>query len=244
MRRLLGLILLVSATSVSAAYPKLSEADSRRAMADFGRCVVKGQSAIASRAVVEEWSNVEIHAAGNRLVDPTCVRAAGFVSVMRFKADNLRAELAQQLIQRDPTLDPTAEHLASLSPLQYRQPWPVVTIDDRGRPLNANAIQAQVQGRDARIGLIAGLHVAECVVRANPGAVRPVFATKVASKQEMAALSAIAQQFGLCLPAGKKMAFDRHALRGTLALAYYRLAMAARGTVWGGDPASTKTGQY
>lgn len=235
MRRLFAILLLVSATAATAV-PRLSEEDSRRALADYARCAAAEQPELASRAVVEEWSGGALSDKGRTMLEGDCLRAAGLVSRMRFRAENLRAALAEQLIRGDPSLAPDPAQLAILAPLNYHLPWPVRTVDGKGRPLKAKAIQAQTEAFNQRAGIIAGQHVAECVVKANPHGVRAVFTTKVASKEETAALSAIGGQFAPCIPAGKQMSFDRNSLRGILALAYYRLAMAARGIVWNGEP--------
>lgn len=216
--------------------PGLGEDDSRRAMADYARCAADEQPDMAARAVVEDWHVGDFTRNAPTMLEGGCLRAAGLVSRMRFRAENFRAGLAERLIARDPALAPTAGQLAALPPLKYHLPWPVRTTDDKGRPLKAKAIQAQTKAYQQKLGIVAGQQVAECVVKANPAAVRPLFATRVASREEKAALGGLTGLFAGCIPAGKQMSFDINSMRGTLALAYFRLAMAARGVLWAGPP--------
>lgn len=44
---------------------------------------------------------------------------------------------------------------------------------------------------------------------------------------ELAAMQSVAPAIATCLPAGQTFGFDRMTLRGSLAVAYYRLASAA-----------------
>lgn len=216
---------------------QLSEAETREAMESYAKCSVKAAPQLASTAVVEDWDRKLLIGTGSKLVSPDCTRAAGFIRSLRFEANIYRALLAETLIKRDPAVAVAADALKGMPTLAYRQPWPVETVDAKGKPLDAEAIARQQQGYDRRVGAIAGQQIGECVVRANPAGVRSVYDTKSGSAEELAALKALAPVLPGCVPANKKFSFDRASLRGSLALAYYRLAMASKGVTWAGEPA-------
>jgi hypothetical protein len=224
------------ASAVQAEPLKLSDKESRQVMADFARCVVTERPQVASQSVVEDWDAKQIIGAGSKLMPPTCVRAAGLISALRFQASNARAALAEQLILRDTEVALTAERAAPVAPLAYHQPWPVETVDKKGRPLGAKDIERQITAISEKRAAIAGQQFGECVVRANPPAVRSVFATKVGDGAELEAIKALSAVLPACVPAGKRLSIDRNSLRGILALSYYRMAMAARGVGWAGAP--------
>lgn len=229
----LSLALLASAAPAQRL--KLSDKDSRQVMADFARCVVKERAPLASRAVVEDWDSERIIAEGGKLLPPTCVNAAGLIDALRFPAPTIRAGLAEQFLLADPAIALTADSVAAAVPLAYRQPWPIATVDKKGRPLKAEAIERQSAAVAEKQMLIRGQQVGECVVRANPAAVRAIFATEIAGSAEIEAFKLLAPVLPKCVPARTQMAFSRNSLRAALALSYYRMAMAARGIAWMGE---------
>lgn len=66
----------------------------------------------------------------------------------------------------------------------------------------------------------------ECVVRSAPGSVEALLRTPIASPQEDAALRALHMALGRCVAQGATYSLSPEVVRGTLALAYYRLAHA------------------
>jgi hypothetical protein len=65
---------------------------------------------------------------------------------------------------------------------------------------------------------------ARCYVGGNKETVRALLATKVSSKNEYQAVSALMDGFGACLPAGVEIQFDSTVIRFRLAEALLRLA--------------------
>jgi hypothetical protein len=65
------------------------------------------------------------------------------------------------------------------------------------------------------------------VVRVNPAAARTLLLTRPESAEEKAAFATMNLAFATCLPEGVTMSFGKTALRGTVAMNYYRLAKAA-----------------
>ena len=237
-----AVIIAAGLTSAAIAKPppkgayKFSEEEAQAAMRDYVACSVKASPALASQAVVEDWETRQLIGQGSKLVSPACTRAAGLVGQMRFQPEIFRAAAAERLIVVNSTIAPTKEVLAPLAPLAYHMPWPVKTVDDKGKPLSAEAIAKQQEGYNHRLAVIAGQQIGECTVKADPQTVRKLFDTADNSDAELAAMKALTGILPGCVPAQKKFSFNRQSLRGSLAMAYYRLAMASKGVVWAGEP--------
>lgn len=72
---------------------------------------------------------------------------------------------------------------------------------------------------------LAGLAVAECVVRAEPQKSLAVFGTAVGSPEERAALTALLPAVNRCVPADKGMDMEMATLRALLGEAAYRVSV-------------------
>ena len=111
-----------------------------------------------------------------------------------------------------------------------------MTVNARtGKPLDAKAVDAQKAAVAATLGAIALNQLGECVVQADPTGARSVLDTPIGKPEELAAINAITPVMGQCLPKDFKLVLDRSTVRSAVALSYYRMAMAARGTVWAGE---------
>ena len=67
----------------------------------------------------------------------------------------------------------------------------------------------------------------ECVVRADPAGSRALLAAKPETPEEASRFAALRLALATCLPEGHTLEFGKLALRGTIAVNYYRLAKAA-----------------
>ena len=70
--------------------------------------------------------------------------------------------------------------------------------------------------------------VGECAVRANPSGARDLLKARLNSKDEDAAVQALMPAFASCLAKGVQVHFNILSLRGTVAVNYYRLALAPK----------------
>lgn len=211
---------------------QLSKAEARQAMQDYAACSVKTAPDLAAKAVIEDWVTEQLVGDGSKLLSPACTRAAGFIAQLKFHPGVFRGMMAEQLALRDSAFAPTKEELAAIPVLDYRQPWPVKTVDDKGRLLKADAIERQQEAITKRSAAIVGEKVAACLVKQDPSQIPALFATELDSAEELALLKTLSAGLPRCLPAGAKFTFDRASLRGGIATSYYRLAMAARGVRW------------
>ncbi|HEX5185143.1 MAG TPA: hypothetical protein VFW19_18565 [Allosphingosinicella sp.] len=73
--------------------------------------------------------------------------------------------------------------------------------------------------------ILAGLAVAECVVRAEPRKSFAVFGTRVESPEEKAALTALLPAVDRCVPAGRGIDMEMASLRALLGEAAYRVSV-------------------
>jgi hypothetical protein len=72
---------------------------------------------------------------------------------------------------------------------------------------------------------LAGLAIAECVVRAEPQKSFAVFGTRVGSPEERTALTALLPVVGRCVPADKGIDMEMASLRALLGEAAYRVSV-------------------
>ena len=241
------LVLLAAATAIIstpavAAQGKtysLSKAEARQAMQDYVACSVKAAPDLASKAVIEDWGTEQIVGDGSALLTPGCTKAAGFIAQLRFQPEIFRGMMAEQLALRDPSIAPTKEAVAALPILAYRESWPVKKVDAKGRLVDSDGIKRQEDAIAKRGAAIIGAKIAACLIKQDPAQVPALFATKLDSAEEMAAIKTLAGGLPQCVPAGAKFSFDRAAFRSSLATSYYRLAMAAKGVTWAGDSAAS-----
>jgi len=70
--------------------------------------------------------------------------------------------------------------------------------------------------------------VGECAVRANPRGAHDFLNARLNSKEESAAVQTMMPAFASCLPKGVQVHFNILSLRGTVAVNYYRLALAPK----------------
>ena len=209
--------------------------EARRVLATFAECVVKDSRAVTSRAIVEDWDSKALIEHKSKPISSSCLRGAGFIAQLRASPQMMKAAIAEQLVRRDKIVVQAAD-VAKLAPLNYRMPTPVVTVNARtGKPLDAKAIDAQKTAVAATLGAIALNQLGECVVQADPTGARSVLDTPIGKPEELAAINAITPVMGQCLPKDFKLVLDRSTVRSAVALSYYRMAMAARGTVWAGE---------
>lgn len=75
---------------------------------------------------------------------------------------------------------------------------------------------------------VALLIFADCVVKASPNEAMAILRTDSGTPSERAAFAKLAPALGPCLTAGAKVEFNRNQLRGAMAEASYRGAVAAR----------------
>lgn len=230
--------LAVFAAAASAATP-----DSRlmrQALADYGSCIVKREPVKARAFVLSGGFLSRRDQDEQMLLSPECNVAdqlfrAGFAEQrgmanrarLRLPDVMIRWAIGQALFDRD-VAKLGGGSFAAVPALTYEEPFPVRTTTKDGDPLPAERIAEQQRRFDEKAGDVALARVGECVVRADGAAARAALITAQDTPEELAALKALAPALSNCLPKGQTLGFDRMSLRGSLAVAYYRLASAAQ----------------
>jgi hypothetical protein len=205
-----------------------STKETRRLIRNYGDCIVNRQQRRASEAILADVSNAELLRRYPKLIDGYCLPSTpGIVVQARFQGDQYHYALAEALVKKE-LGDAPAPDFSKVPVLYHRDagPEPSRTAPN-GKPLGARKFEAAVaaHGR-AQAFRFLSLY-GECVVRAEPAASRALLMAEADTPQEQAQFTALSAAFGTCMPEGRTMALGKVALRGTIAINYYRLAKAA-----------------
>lgn len=230
--------LAVVATAAPAAAPDPKAI--RKALADYGKCIVKREPNKTRAFVLGGGFITRRERDENILLSPECmpgeelVRAGlaargGTVSRARLRLPDvmIRWSIGQALFDRDQAALTTTD-FSGVPALAYEEPFPVRKTTRDGKPIPAERVADQQRRFDEKAGDVALSRVGECVVRTDAAMARAALLTPMDTPQELAALQAVAPALSKCLPQGQTLGFDRMSLRGSLAVAYYRLASAVQ----------------
>lgn len=202
----------------------------REVMRDFAECAVKKRPALAHGMVLD----VSTHTVQNRFMpvaDPDCLVQATLASYdvtrLEMTRDIFRFAVAEALVKKN---------LSGFDPLQLRQAaalgTPVIDLTEFMPKPNHRYRKAELEelelGRKKAEGGLALTKYGECVVRAAPAGARRLLDTRINSEDELGALRSLMPAFSGCLDRGAQFRSDRAALRGAIALNYYRLAYAPK----------------
>ena len=219
----------------SSTQAELSTKETRSVTHAYAECVVKRQPKRAAEAIRANLDNTAILRKYPQLLIGDCLRTKpSEVLSARFTGDLYRYALADALVRRDLAgFDP--ESFASLPKLDHHDPGaPPAAVDAKGKKLGARKFQEAVEAHRTATAFAYLSRYGECVVRNAPAAARDLLFTAPDSVEEGARFKAMSLALARCLPEGETLKFGRTTLRGTIAINYYRLAMAAR-------PAATGT---
>ena len=220
----------VLAQSPLAAQPQsdLQATETRRMLHSYGACVVKRQEARAAQAIVANITNSELIRRYGSLIDGTCLpQKMGSMVQVRFQGDQYRYALADALVRKQFASTP-APVLDSVARLQHRDPVSApARVTPKGKRLKEKQYQAALREYEAEQAYSYLSRYGECVVRVNPTAARDLLLTEPGTAQETERFAALRTALGTCLREDQKLSLGKLALRGTIAINYYRLARAA-----------------
>jgi len=195
----------------------------------YAQCVVKRQPAKASEAIAANVGNSVILRDYRMLIRDECLtREVHRATQMRFGGDLYRYALADALVNRELASLP-APDLDAVPKLDHHEPGePPQAVDPKGRKIGKRKLEAarEAHGRDVAFAFLS--QYGECVVRADTAGARALLVTTPDSAEETTRFAALRPAFARCLPEGRTMRFGKVALRGSVAINYYRLAHAAR----------------
>jgi hypothetical protein len=198
----------------------------RKITFEYAACVVRKHHAQASEAILATANNGTIMGHFSQIIDADClVDAAGLNVEMRFPNDSYQYALADALVNADFAARGEAS-FANRLPLAQ----PAMVTDEKRAELEAKAKAARQRKEvDEEIGkhnaLAWILRFGECVVRQDPASARYWLLTPPETSEEESRIKALQPAFGACLDAGT-IKLNRAVMRGTVAVNYYRLAMA------------------
>lgn len=180
----------------------------------YADCVVKNEEPHASDAILRDLSDRDFQRGHPELIQENCIpMALGNYIQMDFTPSELREVVAEALVRREfaNTPAPALDDVPGLS----------------HRPASGSP-QSAADAYLARYG--------ECVVRVDPSRAKALLFTEPLTDGEAAAINALGTALGTCLAPGKTLNFSKAALRGSIAINYYRLAVAARSAPAAGVP--------
>lgn len=230
---LLAAALVSVAAAASAAAPRgeFSLREIRSFTHAYARCVVARRHLKASEALLSNVDNATLIREYPTLIVPDCVpKKPGHSLRMSFAGDLYRYALADALIDRElATLD--VRDLSAVPRLDHRDPGPPPQpVGTNGKRLSKKKYEAAIKGHQVASNFFYLSHYGECVVRGAPAEAKALVLTVPDSVQEKSAFDSLQPALATCLPEGKTIKFGREALRGTIAINYYRLARAAAGS--------------
>src|SRR3954470_10579322 len=233
MTRHIALALLLAASTVQA-FPSDGESDYspkevRTLMYAYAKCVVGREPRRASEALLANIDNATFIKYYGRLIIGEClVRETHVASRMTFKGDLYRYALADALVKRELATHPVPD-LSAVPRLSHREPGPEPRpFNAKGKKLSAREYDEALKNYRQNVTFSFLSKYGECVVRAAPAESRALLATVPDSVEETSRFGALQPALATCMPEGHTVRFGRVALRGSLAINYYRLAHAAR----------------
>ena len=231
MSLLLALVAVQSPMGLPDNARKIPPRQVRALIADYGDCIVKRETDRASAAIVAGLSSDELLDRYPQLMQESCLHnRLGDLVEVRFAGDQYRFAIADALVRRELAVVPPPV-LDDVAPLDHRGPAGPPTTNAEGRPLEGRALELAMQGYESDRAAHYMWRYGECVVRVDPAAAKRLLMADPASTQEGIQFRAMSSALGTCLGEGRTLEFGKAALRGTIAVNYYRLAMAARTAV-------------
>lgn len=221
---LLGTCALVCPNAAAARDQAKEQVRVRKITFDYAACVVRKHHAAASETILATASNRDILGRFPQIIDPDCLGSAAGLGVdMRFPADTYKYALADALVNVDlvtANIISFDDRLALAQPVSAQSYAPLLarTKSDSKR----KALQYDYEKQNALAWIS---RYGECVARQDPVNARYWLLTRPDTPEEASRIKAMQPAFAACLDA-QAMRFNRIIMRGTVAINYYRLAMA------------------
>ena len=225
-----------SALSYSEQAARRRDDETRQVISRFGKCVVRRKPAEAAAFVLGTVVPNDLSkAAFDDMRNSYCLAFAGWDQVLGayFPAGSVRYTLAEALVAAEfgspvpsfsnvPPLPPRRVDPADFQPQQGQRP-----SKRRSQRLEQSRTQATVAAFMDSYG--------ECVVRSDPVGSHRLLMTEVTTPEESSEFGKLKPALAACIPNQQKMAFNKAAIRGAIALNYYRLAKALSGAAGSGE---------
>jgi hypothetical protein len=230
----MALALLLLAASPAQAFQSIDQSDyspkeTRTLMYAYAKCVVDREPRRASESLLANIDNATFIKKYDRLIIGQClVRETHAAARMIFKGDLYRFALADALVKRELAAQPVPD-ISAVPRLAHREPGPEPgPFDAKGKKLSARDYQEALRDYRQSVTFSFLSKYGECVVRTAPAESKALLVTVPDSVEETSRFDALQPTLGTCMPEGHTVRFGRVALRGSLAINYYRLAHTAR----------------
>jgi hypothetical protein len=205
-----------------------SDADLRQIYKEYGECIVARFPRQASAALLQNIDDQTLIKKKGVLIIGDCLKPPkGVRTSLNLQADRVRYAIADALVRTELSQvgPPDVKSVPALALWDVSQPPSAKSPS--GRPLRNADYQAELQEYQEKMAFRAFAIFGECVVRADAASSRSLLATQPETRAEDTAFAQLQGALSACLPAGKKLAFTKQSLRGTIAVNYYRLAKAS-----------------
>lgn len=212
----------------SRAQSDYSTKETRALMHAYAKCVVKRQGRRASQAIVANADNGTILRDYKMLIVDACLsREVATTTEMRFSGDLYRYALADALVNAELALG-DAPDLTPVPRLAHREPGEApTTVTPRGKKIGKRKYEEAITDYRQTVAYLFLSKYGECVARLSPAAARALLLAAPDSSEEATRFQALRPALESCMPEGETLKFGKVALRGTIAINYYRLAKAA-----------------
>ena len=222
----------IAATPAAALQNDYSTKETRALMHAYAKCVVRRQAAKASEALRINADNGTIARKYGMLISGECLgrETVGGVK-MSFSGDLYRYALADAMVNHELAAHEMPE-LSTLPRLDHREPGEAPSeIAASGRKLSGKKLEEARLGHSRAVAYAFLSKYGECIVRVDSRGSKSLLLTVPDSQEETAGFNALRPALATCMPEGSTVRFGRTALRGSVAINYYRLAHAARAAV-------------
>ena len=216
--------------------------ETRALVHGYAKCVVARRFAKASEGLLRNVDNRTLIREYPILIDSDCLsdqkRIRNDMRIgtvrMSFEGDLFRYALADALVSRELASVP-APDLSAVAKLDHRMPGAKPEqVSASGKKMSRRKYDAAMKDYGEAVAFSYLSFYGECVVRTAPSTARALLLTVPDSPEEKERFDALRPAFAECLSEGTSLRFGRTALRGTIAINYYRLAKAATGAPAGG----------
>lgn len=215
---LLALVLAAAASTAQPQWKESSPAEARQKLREFAECAARRDPKVAHRFVMLNQGELLPPQLFRDLFSGRCLGRNG--AQLRMRQWRSRAALAEALIRQRPEVFRPASY-AAVPALN----WAPV----QASPRLASLPQAEAEQREAMSQAeVLMSQLGECVVRNDAPGVLSALQTDLDGAAEKARLQLLAPKIASCIRKGDTLSLNRTNLRSALALAYYRLGVAAQ----------------
>ena len=217
---------LTATTSVANAG---TDREARQVYSKYTLCAAKHHPKDAEQVVLSNMQNDDVIKKHPALITPDCLDSGD----LTLPGDFIRYGLAEALVRRDYS-NGLPKDIGLAAPLTHMEVDEADYQPKPGQKLNPQRARELERRKKEALGFRYLSIYGECIARKDSTASLQLVLSVTDSDQERRAFEALRPQLGGCLMQGQTIAFDRAALRGSIAMNLYRLAKAPR------IPAATK----